>query len=241
MGKKILIAFLMVIVLLATVSAITGSIGSARMILRASPEEVVERSILVRNVNDVPVTINMEATGTLADNIELEDEEFVLAAGNEKKVSFTIFADEIGTTESKINVRFTPEEGNGIGLPSTIIFVASNVPTIDDPDDDDDDDDDEDPDDEDPDDEDPDDEDPDDDDDSDDPDGGDAIMNLGDTISEADPVNKEKKQRQSLEIPAPLLLLFSSTILLGILLTLIFIKSNKPVKKRKRVKEAHAK
>ena len=52
MGKKILFALAVILSLMYLASAITGSIGSAKMILRAKPGEEIGRSILVRNVND---------------------------------------------------------------------------------------------------------------------------------------------------------------------------------------------
>ena len=234
MGKKILFALAVILSLMYLASAITGSIGSAKMILRAKPGEEIGRSILVRNVNDIPVTVTVTPSGTLEDNINFNTEEFVLAAGKEKKVSFTIFADEVGTTETKINVLFTPEEGNGIGLSSNIIFVASNADAIDDEDEE---------------------EDAEDEEDEDTTDEEDEVEDLIDDSSDdledntenliSDESNNNQliqpnKTERSIEIPTPLLLLLSSTILLGILLALIFIKANNPVKKRKRVKGAHA-
>ena len=110
--------------LINSVYAITGTIGNAKMILRGEIGDTIERSILVRNVNDVKLNIKVFVTGDLAKNIELKEEEFELEPGEEKKVYFTIYADEPGTYESKINVQFTPEEGNGVGLSSTIILIA---------------------------------------------------------------------------------------------------------------------
>jgi ABC-type maltose transport system permease subunit len=110
--------------LIANVSAITGRLGNSRMILNLDEGETIERYILIQNHNDVPLTIDLEPVGELADSVELNEESFVLQPGDEKKAYFTITADKPGTTETKINVRFTPEEGSGVGLSSTIIVVA---------------------------------------------------------------------------------------------------------------------
>lgn len=107
-----------------TALAITGSLGNSRMVLRLAPGESVEKSVLVKNVNSEPLDIELSASGDLADNIKIKDESFTLKAGEEKKAYFTIKAVNEGTTESKINVKFTPSEGNGVGLAATIIVIS---------------------------------------------------------------------------------------------------------------------
>jgi len=113
-----------------SVCAITGSIGNARMILRdVKTGDVIEKSILVKNVNEVPVDIELFASGDLADSIDIKDKSFRLGVGEEKKAYFTINVKKSGTTESKINVQFAPiDEGNGVGLSSTIIVIAEKGP-----------------------------------------------------------------------------------------------------------------
>ena len=107
----------MVFSFVGSVSAITGSIGNARMILRPDIGDTIERSILVKNVNEVALDIELSAAGDLADEIEIIDSEFQLAAGAEKNAKFKIEVKKKGTTESKINVKFSPTDGgNGVGL-----------------------------------------------------------------------------------------------------------------------------
>ena len=126
--KRELILILLLGILLANlsfVSAITGSIGNARMILHAEQGDEIEKYVLVKNVNDVAVDIEITASGDLADYVDIQDEEFSLEAGEEKKAYFTIQVKKAGTTETKINVKFTPQEGkNGVGLSSTIVIIA---------------------------------------------------------------------------------------------------------------------
>ncbi|MEK6854651.1 MAG: hypothetical protein AABX73_00325 [Nanoarchaeota archaeon] len=107
------------------VSAITATLGNSRMVLRLSPNEEVERYLLVRNTNDVSVDIEILATGDLAETTKIKDKSFSLKPGDEKKAYFTIEPKEAGTTETNLNVKFTPPEGNGVGLSATIIVVAS--------------------------------------------------------------------------------------------------------------------
>ena len=105
-------------------SALTATVGNARMVLRMEVGETLERSILVRNVNDVPVTIELSVSGALADGIDLNEDSFDLAPGEEKKAYFTVSPEEDATTNSKINIKFIPEEGNAVGFSSAIIVIA---------------------------------------------------------------------------------------------------------------------
>lgn len=133
MGIKSIIIisiFLILLVSISFVSAITGSIGNARMILRAETGDTIERSILVKNVNDVALDIDVFATGDLVDDITIKDSKFRLEAGEEKDAFFTIKVRKEGTSESRINVMFKPEEGNGVGLSSTVIVIAEKGPGI---------------------------------------------------------------------------------------------------------------
>jgi hypothetical protein len=127
------IAFLIVLALVANASAITGRLANSRMVLHLDQGESVEKYLGVENVNDVPITIKLVPVGELADSIELQEGEFVLQPGESKKAYFTITANKPGTTETKINVFFTPSEGNGIALPATIVVVSSgeNSDTVD--------------------------------------------------------------------------------------------------------------
>lgn len=126
-SKTITSAILVFLILanLISVSAITGSIGNARMILHAEQGDEIDKYILVKNVNDVPLDIELSASGDLADYVDIKDEKFILAAGEEKQAQFTIKVAKAGTTETRINVKFTPiGGGNGVGLSSTIIIIA---------------------------------------------------------------------------------------------------------------------
>ena len=127
MRKYLILAIILLILNSFLASAITASIGNSRMILRPAFGETLERSILVKNVNNVKVDIELSASGDLADSIKIEDDKFSLQPNQEKKAIFTIKASEKGTTESKIMVKFTPEEGNGVVLTSTIIIITSGT------------------------------------------------------------------------------------------------------------------
>lgn len=121
---RISFAVFILFLFLSSASAITASIGNSKMVLRANVGETIERSILVKNVNDERVMISIFASGDLAKNVDLKETNFTLEPGEERKVFFTIKATKAGTTETSINVGFKPLNGPGVGLSSTVILIA---------------------------------------------------------------------------------------------------------------------
>ncbi len=119
-------ALYITILLLTTVSAITAAIGNSRMIIRAQEGEIIERSILVRNVNEVAVNIEIVPSGDLEKEVVIEEKSFVLEPREEKKVPFTIRATKSGTTETVMNVQFIPPAGNAVGLAAKVILITES-------------------------------------------------------------------------------------------------------------------
>jgi len=119
--------------LVGGVFAITGSIGNAKMVLRVEQGDIIDKSILVKNVNDVPINVELFVSGDLANYVDLDEEKISLEAGEETNVFFSIEAVKAGTSETKINLKFSPiDGGNGVGLSSTIIIIAQENPDFDD-------------------------------------------------------------------------------------------------------------
>lgn len=117
--------FLLILLLTSFAFALTGSIGNARAVLEADVGDDIDRTIRVINNNNVSVRIEIFSSGDLEKDIEIIDNNFTLAPGEEKKARFTIHVSKAGTTESNINVKFSPiEGGNGVGMSSTIIINA---------------------------------------------------------------------------------------------------------------------
>ncbi|MDO8509084.1 MAG: hypothetical protein Q7S27_05370 [Nanoarchaeota archaeon] len=127
-----LFALLFVVGISGLTSGLSASIGNSRMVLRVGVEEEIQKSILVRNVNDVPVLINITVLGDLAENIILKESSFNLEPSEERKVYFLISADQAGKTESRISFSFVPiieegiGEGNGVGFSSVITVIADD-------------------------------------------------------------------------------------------------------------------
>mgnify|MGYP001614001892 FL=1 len=122
MKKGILAVLLFTIILTSSVSALTGSLGNAKMFLNAEVGETLEKYVLVKNVNNVSVNINLDAVSDISKDIKLEDNEFELEPGEERRAYFTIKARKPGVYEIRIQVRFSSlEEGKtGVGLSSII-------------------------------------------------------------------------------------------------------------------------
>ena len=127
MNKKLFFQGIFLVILsISVASAITASIGNSRMVLYSNPGESVEKYILVKNVNDVDVTIELIPTGDLQDYITVKENNFTISAGDEKNAYFTIESPVAGQSESKMVVKFSAENESSVGLSSTIIIFAGN-------------------------------------------------------------------------------------------------------------------
>jgi len=120
-----IVFILSVIILSSFVSAIIGSIGNARMIIRLDVGDTIEKYVLVKNVNDVNIDVELTTSGDLGQDINIVDNEFTLVPGGEKKAYFTIDANEVGRKECKVDVKFTYSDGGGgVGLSSEVIIIV---------------------------------------------------------------------------------------------------------------------
>ncbi len=127
-GRKTVIVILFLILaigFIGNVSAITGSLGNARMIIHAKTGEQIEKYILVKNVNNETINIEILKEGELVNDIILKENNFTLGAGEDKKAEFIIRVRKEGTFENKLNVKFSPvDKKSGVGLSSTVIVIA---------------------------------------------------------------------------------------------------------------------
>lgn len=132
MKKKLLIITILFILLVPFVSAITGSIGNAKAIVTVdlSKSNVLERTVLVRNVNNFSISVKLEPADDLEKITEIIDKEFELGPGEEKKARFKVTIPEPKTYSGNIVVFFNPPEGKGAGvvLQANLIIKASNNP-----------------------------------------------------------------------------------------------------------------
>lgn len=116
--------------------ALTASIGNARMIIHtdASPENpaVIQKSIKVNNVNDIPVQITIRDQGDIAEYTEILDKAFTLQPKDSFDARFVMTLEYGGTYEGKILVDFSAAElgtkATPVGLASTVIVISSGPP-----------------------------------------------------------------------------------------------------------------
>ena len=126
------IAVLFILLIIASfASAITGAMGNAKMVLYPEVNGFtytkIEKSILTKNVNDVPINISLQVDNETAKFIELIDETFILEPHTEKKAEFIVKVKDEGTYKGKIAVFFSPVDGDkeaGVALSSEIVVIA---------------------------------------------------------------------------------------------------------------------
>lgn len=118
MNKKLFIIAVLCLLLIPYASAITGSIGNAKAIVTVdiSKSNILERTVLVKNVNNISISVKLEAVDDLELITNIIDKEFELGAGEEKKARFKVTIPEKGTYNGNIVVFFNPPEGKGAGV-----------------------------------------------------------------------------------------------------------------------------
>ncbi|VVB77928.1 Uncharacterised protein [uncultured archaeon] len=126
--NRISLVFITMLVIICSsvyVSAIAANLGNARMVLHANTGDIIEKTVLVKNVNNETINIEAAASGDLASDVTIKNPKFSLAEGEEKNIELSIKVKKEGTTETKINVKFISQETQkGVGLSSTIIVIA---------------------------------------------------------------------------------------------------------------------
>ena len=129
LGVVVVILFIL-FVSVGAASAITGAMGNAKMVLYPEVNGFtyteIEKSLLIKNVNDEPINITLQVDDETGEFIELIDESFILEPKTERKAQFTVKVKEEGTYKGKINVLFSSlgEQKTGVGLSSEVIVVA---------------------------------------------------------------------------------------------------------------------
>ena len=120
MGKNFfgLTLIYLILILAPFASALTGSIGNAKAIVTVdlSETKVLERTVLVKNVNNISVDIKLEAADDLELITEIIDNEFTLEPNQEKKARFKVNIPKEGIYNGNIVVFFKPTDGKGAGV-----------------------------------------------------------------------------------------------------------------------------
>jgi hypothetical protein len=122
-GLVLVVGIVLSILVVNVVSAITGSMGNARMVIYTHNGNDVVKSILVKNVN------NMSTSGDLGPEINLFEEQFILQPGEEKNAFFVINVNHTSSKEGQIIIKFFPLNSTepGVALSATIIVIANET------------------------------------------------------------------------------------------------------------------
>lgn len=126
MNKHSLLAlgFLGIILSINLVLSLTVSISPGSFSLTGEVGDGFSRSILVKNTNDVPVTVTLS---TDAINIELLETEFELQPGESNYAGFTAEITELGTFNESIEVIFDSGTSK-TNISSTVILTGTSYP-----------------------------------------------------------------------------------------------------------------
>lgn len=136
--QKTIVSFLIIGLLVATsVTALTASIGNGRMVLYPEVSDgqsvTIQRSILVKNNNDLPVIIHLDPDPLLKRITTVLDNDFTLDPGAQKEAQFVITLNSGGNYEGRMLVKFSPSDPASketpVGLTSTIIINAEGPVT----------------------------------------------------------------------------------------------------------------
>ena len=90
---KIHTLLLFLILVIPVANALTGSIGNARAIVSVTLDQdskIIDREILVQNVNNESVKITLEPKDDFETVVNILDKEFVLQPNEEKKARYQI-------------------------------------------------------------------------------------------------------------------------------------------------------
>lgn len=128
MKNKLSLVFIFLVLALPLVNGITGSIGNAKAIvnIELKKSNVLERTVLIKNVNNISVNIKLEAADDLEGITEIIDNNFILKENEEKNAKFKVTVPKEGTYNGNIIVFFKPIDGKGAGvvLQSNLIIKA---------------------------------------------------------------------------------------------------------------------
>lgn len=123
--KKILMILIAVFLILPLVSALLGSIGYAKTIIypQGSLPQTIEKTILVKNINNVSVEITLSLDANGKEFLELIDDNFILQPNENKTARFLVYINDTINYEGNILVEFSANGESSVILPATIKVI----------------------------------------------------------------------------------------------------------------------
>jgi len=128
--KAVLVLETVVVMLLLfhSVHALIYSIQPPRMVLRGAVGENIEGFVDVANPNNVTLYAKITSRGDIADMIQLNETDFALNPGENKRINFTFATDVPGNYTGELVFRLSSgEKGTGAALASQVIIIAQEA------------------------------------------------------------------------------------------------------------------
>lgn len=122
---SILILVIFSLILFNSVSAILGYLRPAIMIIRLNTTDTVERSLTVKNVNNVSIAVNSSISGNISEVITIKNPTFEILPNETKTIDFITKTDKPGVYSGQVVVAYNNEQ---IQLASDITVVAIEQP-----------------------------------------------------------------------------------------------------------------
>jgi hypothetical protein len=132
-GVRIAIAAIVLVLLVQTVHATEFSLLTPKMIIRMNTSDTMIEQIGVKNPNNVSANVSLVPTGGIENITKMSETWFVLSAGEEKWVNFTLSPINPGNYSGEVLATFVANNQTGITLSSQIIVFATGEPVVEKP------------------------------------------------------------------------------------------------------------
>jgi hypothetical protein len=122
---SILILVIFSLILFNSASAILGYLRPAIMKIRLNTTDTVERSLTIKNVNNVTIVVNSSISGNISEIITIKNPSFELLPNETKTMDFVTKTDKPGVYSGQIILTYNNEP---IQLTSDITVIAIGTP-----------------------------------------------------------------------------------------------------------------
>ncbi len=133
-GKKIVFALALLLIVLPLISSLTATIGNPRMVLYENITDGetldIENNVKIINNNDFDIRIELNATGDWENRVIFEKSNFTIIAGETKIANYTLGIEEAGRYHGDIMVIFNdPNSNNDLALAQEVVLFAIDEET----------------------------------------------------------------------------------------------------------------
>ncbi len=132
MNQKIT-AFLILIIfslfLFNSANAVIVYLRPPKMIIRLNTSDIVERSLVVENRNNISMSIDSTVDGNISEMITITNPSFEIQPNETKTIDFTTDVKTPGVYYGQIIVTYTTDIFDPVTIPSEITVVATGNPS----------------------------------------------------------------------------------------------------------------